>query len=212
MKGIVAHYTTDPWYFTEPTGAVGYGMWPMGIAWSCQNIWDHFLFGGDTALLRGKSYPIMREAALFCIDWLTEDPVTGKLVSGPSISPENKFLIPGTQTQASMVMGPEMDHMIISDLLQNCIAASIILNTDASLRKKMQKTLDRLAPTQIGSDGRLMEWTREFEEAEPGHRHISHLYGLHPGNQITLQLTPELMKAARKTIDYRLANGGGHTG
>jgi len=212
MKGIVAHYTTDPWHFTEPTGAVGYGMWPMGIAWSCQNIWDHFLFGGDTLLLRNKSYPLMKEAAQFCIDWLTEDPGTGKLVSGPSISPENKFFIPGTKTQASMVMGPEMDHMIIRDLLQNCIAASVVLDTDAAFRKQMQKTLDRLAPTQIGSDGRLMEWTREFEEAEPGHRHISHLYGLHPGNQISLQNTPDLMEAARKTIDYRLANGGGHTG
>lgn len=212
MKGIAAHYTTDPWHFTEPTGDVGYGMWPMGIAWSCQNIWDHFLFGGDTVLLRDKSYPVMKEAAQFCIDWLTEDPVTGKLVSGPSISPENKFIIPGTNTQSSMVMGPEMDHMIIRDLLQNCIAASKVLDTDPAFRKQMQKTLDRLAPTQIGSDGRLMEWTREFAEAEPGHRHISHLYGLHPGNQITHQLTPDLMEAARKTIDYRLANGGGHTG
>lgn len=212
MKGIVAHYTTDPWHFTEPTGAIGYGMWPMGIAWSCQNIWEHYQFGGDVEYLRTKSYPIMKEAAEFCIDWLVVNPETGYLVSGPSISPENKFRIPGGGGTASMVMGPTMDHMIIRDLLQNTIQASIILDMDKPFRKKMEKTLEKLAPVRIGSDGRLMEWSEEFEEPEPGHRHISHLYGLHPGNQITKQKNPELLEAARKTIDYRLANGGGHTG
>jgi alpha-L-fucosidase 2 len=212
MKGIVAHYTTDPWHFTEPTGAIGYGMWPMGIAWSCQNIWDHYMFGGDEEYLRTKSYPIMKEAAEFCMDWLTVNPKTGYLVSGPSISPENRFKVPGGTGNASMVMGPTMDHMIIRDLLQNTIEAANILGIDKPLVKRMEKTLEKLAPIQIGKDGRLMEWTEEFEEPEPGHRHISHLYGLHPGNQITDQKNPELLKAARNTIDYRLANGGGHTG
>jgi alpha-L-fucosidase 2 len=211
MKGIVAHYTTDPWHFTEPTGSIGYGMWPMGIAWSCQNIWDHFLFEGDIDYLRTKSYPIMKEAAEFCMNWLTENPKTGYLVSGPSISPENRFRIPGGTGNASMVMGPTMDHMIIRDLLQNTIQAATVLDTDKPFIKRMKKTLEKLAPIQVGKDGRLMEWTEEFEEPEPGHRHISHLYGLHPGNQINAH-TPELMDAARKTIDYRLANGGGHTG
>jgi alpha-L-fucosidase 2 len=211
MRGIVAHYTTDPWHFTEPTGAIVYGMWPMGIAWSCQNIWDHFQFGGDVEYLRSKSYPIMKEAAEFCIDWLTNDPKTGYLVSGPSISPENSFRIPGGSDNASMVMGPTMDHMIIRDLLQNTIQASTILNNDKPFRMKMEKTLAKLSPTKIGTDGRIMEWTEEFEEPEPGHRHMSHLYGLHPGNQIT-SATPELLEAARKTIEYRLAHGGGHTG
>ena len=212
MKGIVAHYTTDPWHFTEPTGAIGYGMWPMGIAWSCQNIWDHYQFGGNIDYLRTKSYPIMKEAAEFCMDWLVLNPKTGYLVSGPSISPENKFKIPGGGGNASMVMGPTMDHMIIRDLLQNTIQASIILHLDKSFRKRMEKTLEKLSPIRIGSDGRIMEWTEEFEEPEPGHRHISHLYGLHPGNQITQQHNAEFLQAARKTIDYRLANGGGHTG
>lgn len=212
MNGIVAHYTTDIWHFTEPTGAIGYGMWPMGIAWSCQNIWDHYQFGGDVEYLRTKSYPIMKEAAEFCMDWLVINPKTGYLVSGPSISPENRFRIQGGGGNASMVMGPTMDHMIIRDLLQNTIKASIILDLDKPFRKKMVKTLEKLAPTQIGSDGRIMEWTEEFEEQEPGHRHISHLYGLHPGNQITQQHNAEFLEAARKTIDYRLANGGGHTG
>jgi alpha-L-fucosidase 2 len=212
INGIVAHYTTDPWHFTEPTGAIGYGMWPMGIAWSCQNIWDHYRFGGDIEYLRTKSYPIMKEAAQFCIDWLVTDPKTGYLVSGPSISPENSFKIPGGGGNASMVMGPTMDHMIIRDLLQNTITASTLLGTDKPFRGKMEKTLKKLAPTKIGSDGRIMEWSQEFEEPEPGHRHISHLYGLHPGNQITQQRNPELLEAARKTIEYRLAHGGGHTG
>jgi len=212
MKGIVAHYTTDPWHFTEPTGAIRYGMWPMGIAWSCQNIWDHYAFGGDVEYLRNKSYPIMKEAAEFCMDWLVVNPKTGFLVSGPSVSPENAFKIPGGDGNASMVMGPTMDHMIIRDLLQNTIQASQVLDIDKPFRKKMENTLEKLAPVQIGSDGRIMEWTEEFEEPEPGHRHISHLYGLHPGNQITQQHNPGFLAAARKTIDYRLANGGGHTG
>jgi len=212
LKGIVAHYTTDVWHYTEPMGALGYGMWPMGIAWSCQNIWDHYMFGGDIDYLRNKAYPIMKEAAEFCTGWLVVNPKTGYLVSGPSISPENRFKIPGEDGNASIVMGPTMDHMIIRDLFQNTIAASIALDTDKAFRRKMEKTLKKLAPTKIGSDGRIMEWSEEFEEPEPGHRHTSHLYGLHPGNQITEQKNPELLEAARKTIEYRLAHGGGHTG
>ena len=212
LKGITAHYTTDVWHYTEPMGAIVYGMWPMGIAWSCQNIWDHYKFGGDTDFLKNKAYPIMKEAAEFCTGWLVKNPKTGYLVSGPSISPENRFKIPGQEATASMVMGPTMDHMIIRDLLQNTIEASIILDTDKTFRIKIQKTLDKLTPIKTGSDGRILEWSEEFEEAEPGHRHISHLYGLHPGNQITSQKNPELLEAARKTIEFRLAHGGGHTG
>jgi len=212
MKGIVAHYTTDVWHYTEPLGEIVYGMWPMGIAWSCQNIWDHYQFGGDTDYLRYKAYPIMKEAAEFCLGWLVVDPKTGYLVSGPSISPENSFRIPGGDGNASMVMGPTMDHMIIRDLLQNTIAASTVLNTDKSFRQEMEKSLEKLTPIKTGSDGRILEWSEEFEEPEPGHRHLSHLYGLHPGNQITKQKNPELFEAARRTIEYRLAHGGGHTG
>jgi alpha-L-fucosidase 2 len=212
LNGIVAHYTTDVWHYTEPLGAVVYGMWPMGIGWSCQNIWDHFLFSGDTIYLKNKAYPIMKEAAEFCMEWLVRDPRTGLLVSGPSISPENSFRVPGTNARASMVMGPTMDHMIIRDLLQNTTEAATLLKTDRSFRRRIEKTLSNLTPVKTGSDGRIMEWSEEFEEAEPGHRHMSHLYGLHPGNQITEQQTPELMNAARKTIEYRLAHGGGHTG
>ena len=151
MKGIVAHYTTDPWHFTEPTGAVVYGMWPMGIAWSCQNIWDHYMFGGDKEYLRTKSYPIMKEAAEFCLDWLVTDPETGYLVSGPSISPENSFKIPGGDGNASMVMGPTMDHMIIRDLLQNTIQACTILDVDKPFRNEDGRNAEK-----AGSD---KDWT-----------------------------------------------------
>ncbi len=144
-------------------------------------------FGGDIEYLRNKAYPIMKEAAEFCIGWLVINPKTGYLVSGPSISPENRFRIPGGGGIASMVMGPTMDHMIIRDLFQNTIEASIILDTIKPFRKKMEKTLEKLTPLRSVSDGRIMEWSEEFEEPEPGHRHISHLYGLHPGNQITAQ-------------------------
>ena len=154
----------------------------------------------------------MKEAAEFCIGWLVVDPKTGYLVSGPSISPENSFRIPGEKGTASMVMGPTMDHMIIRDLLQNTIQASIALDTDKSFRTKMEKTFEKLTPIKTGSDGRIIEWSEEFEESEPGHRHLSHLYGLHPGNQITEQKNPELLEAARRTIEYRLSHGGGHTG
>jgi alpha-L-fucosidase 2 len=210
-SGIVAHHTTDVWHFTEPIGRTQYGMWPMGIAWSCQHLWEHYLFNEDKNYLKDFAYPILKETAQFILEWLVENPLTGELVSGPSISPENRFTTEKGET-ATLVMGPTMDHMIIWDLLTNTIAASKILDIDSSFRVKMQESLAKLAPLHIGTDGRLMEWTKEFEEPEPGHRHISHLFGLHPGKQITTQNNPQLLEAARKTIEYRLSHGGGHTG
>jgi alpha-L-fucosidase 2 len=211
MKGTVAHFTTDPWFFTEPYGEPQWAMWPMGLAWSAQHLWEHYLFTGDKAYLKTLAYPNLKEAAEFCANFLVLNPSTGYLVSGPSISPENKFRTKNGD-EATMVMGPTMDHMIIRDLLTNTIAAARELNTDAAFRKKLTGILSRLAPTKVHSDGRIMEWTEEFDEPEPGHRHISHLFGLHPGRQITRQQNPELLTAARKTIDYRLSHGGGHTG
>jgi alpha-L-fucosidase 2 len=183
----------------------------MGINWSCRHLWEHYLFTEDKVWLDTFAYPIMKEASEFCLDWLVPDPKSGLLVSGPSISPENRFLTKDGN-EVSMNMGPTMDQMIIRDLFIYTIETSEIINRDASFRKKLEKTLVNLSPVKIGGDGRLMEWTEEFTEAEPGHRHISHLYGLHPGNQITGQKSPELLRAARKTIDHRLAHGGGHTG
>jgi len=133
------------------------------------------------------------------------------LVSGPSSSPENKFITKDGDT-SNITMGPTMDMEIIWDLFTNTIETSKILGTDSDYRNQLTTLLSELSPLRIGSDGRLMEWSEEFKEEDPGHRHISHLFGLHPGKQITIRQTPELAQAARKTIDYRLAHGGGHTG
>ncbi|HEY1113027.1 MAG TPA: glycoside hydrolase family 95 protein [Chitinophagaceae bacterium] len=210
LKGTVAHFSTDAWHYTETYGETQWAMWPMGLAWSVQHLWEHYLFTGDKAFLAKQGYPAMKEAAEFCTAWLVVNPVTGKLVSGPSISPENTFRTKDGKV-ATVVMGPTMDHMIIRDLLSNTIQAAKVLGVDARLQKELARVLDRLAPTQVGSDGRIMEWVEEFEEPEPGHRHISHLFGLYPGKEISRN-TPLLLEAARKTIDYRLAHGGGHTG
>lgn len=209
-RGTVAHFTTDAWHFTEPYGQTQWAMWPMGMAWSVQHFWEHYLFTGDRAFLEKRAYPVMKDAALFCADWLVQHPKTKQLVSGPSISPENQFITPKGDT-STIVMGPTMDHMIIRSLLESTVAAAELLQKDADFQGNLRDIVQRLAPTQIGKDGRIMEWTEEFKEPEPGHRHISHLFGLHPGSEITTK-TPELMAAARKTIDYRLAHGGGHTG
>lgn len=210
LKGSVAHFSTDAWHYTETYGETQWAMWPMGMAWSVQHLWEHYLFTGDKKFLEQQGYPALKEAAEFCRAWLTENPATGKLVSGPSISPENTFRTKNGEV-ATMVMGPTMDHMIIRDLLSNTIQAAKVLGRDAGFQKELATILSRLAPTKMGSDGRIMEWVEEFEEPEPGHRHISHLFGLYPGKEISRN-TPQLLEAARKTINYRLAHGGGHTG
>ena len=209
-RGFTAHFTTDVWYWTTATGKAEWGMWPMGAAWCCQHLWEHYAFGDDKKFLE-YAYPILKEASLFFVDYLTQDPKTGFFVSGPSSSPENKFITKDGDT-SNITMGPTMDMEIIWDLFTNTIEASKILGTDITFRKQIDSLRSRLSPLRIGSDGRLMECSEEFKEAEPGHRHISHLFGLHPGKEITVRLTPELAQAARKTIDYRLEHGGGHTG
>jgi alpha-L-fucosidase 2 len=209
-RGFVAHHTTDAWFWTSPIGNVGYGMWPAGAAWCCQHLWEHYAFSGDREFLAKRAYPIMKEAAEFFLDYLVENPKTGKLVSGPSISPENRFRTPGGKN-SNLSMGPAMDQQIIYDLFTNCIEAAKALRIDDEFTKQVKDVRVNLAGPQIGSDGRLMEWNEPFKEPEPGHRHISHLFALYPGKQITTSGTPELA-AARKSLEYRLSHGGGHTG
>jgi len=209
-RGFTAHFDTDAWYWTTAVGKAEWGMWPMGAAWCCSHIWQHYLFTQDKEFLK-KNFSILKEASLFFVDYLTTDPKTGYLVTGPSSSPENKFQTPDGKI-SNITMGPTMDMSITRELLTNTIAASKVLNDDKIFRKELETILHRLSPLKVGSDGRIMEWTEEFKEPEPGHRHISHLYGLYPGNEISQVTTPEFAKAARKTIDFRLANGGGHTG
>jgi len=209
-RGFCAHFTTDAWYWTTAVGKAEWGMWPMGAAWGCRHIWEHYLFTGDLDFLKAK-YPILKEASLFFTDYLTKDPKTGYLVTGPSSSPENKFRTPDGKI-SNITMGPTMDMSITRELIRNTINAARVLDTDADFIANLEYILTQLSPLRIGSDGRIMEWTKEFEEPEPGHRHISHLFGLYPGNEISTSNTPEFARAARKTIDYRLSHGGGHTG
>ena len=209
--GFTAHHTTDAWWWTAAIGKTGYGMWPLGAAWCCQHLWEHYLFTGDEEFLRDRGYPAMKEAAEFCLDFLTEDPKTGKLVSGPSTSPENRFRTSSGQV-AQLSMGCAMDQEITWDLLTSCVEAAEVLGIDDEFTKHAKAALENLAWPGIGSDGRLMEWAEEFAEPEPGHRHVSHLFGLHPGRQFTQRTTPEYVAAARKSLEHRLANGGGHTG
>ena len=210
-RGFVAHHTTDVWWHTTPFGSVGYGMWPMGAAWCTQHFMEHYRFTGDKKFLKNRAYPVLKEACLFFLDWLVEHPKTGKLVSGPSNSPENSFVAPDGK-RVNLSMGPSMDQEIIWDTFTNLIEAAEILGIKDGFVREVIAARSKLALPKIGSDGRLMEWSEEFKEPEPGHRHMSHLFALHPGRQYTFQNAPEMVAAARKSIEYRLANGGGHTG
>jgi alpha-L-fucosidase 2 len=210
-EGFAMHHTTDPWLFTTGFGQPRYGMWPMAGGWVASHFWEHYLYGQNLEFLRNTAYPFMKEAAQFYLGYLVENPTTGKLVSGPSISPENMFLTPDGK-KAAVCMGPAMDHQIIYENFTACIQASEILGIDADFRAQLETALANLAPVEIGEDGRILEWTAGVTEAEPGHRHISHLFGLYPGRQYSWQETPDMMKAAQKVLAKRLASGGGHTG
>ena len=209
-KGWVAHHLTDVWGFTTPADGASWGLWPMGAAWLCQHLWEHYAFTGDRAFLATRGYPAMKEAAEFFLDYLVEDP-KGRLVSGPSTSPENAYRLPNGKT-GGLCMGPAMDSQIIRDLFTNCIQAAEVLKLDPEFRARLATTMNRLPPLQIGKHGQIMEWSEDYDEPEPGHRHISQLFALHPGKQITLHGTPEFAKAARATLERRLSHGGGHTG
>jgi alpha-L-fucosidase 2 len=211
-RGFMAHHTTDVWYLTAPFGDVQYGMWPHGAGWSTQHFMEHYRFTEDREFLAQRAWPILREAALFYLDYLTEDPETGKLVCGLDSSPENSFRLPGTSRGLTLSMGASMSQQIVWDVFTNALEVAAILDVDDPVVVEIRASLAKLAEPQIGDDGRLLEWARAYEEPEPGHRHISHLFAIHPGRQYNRVDRPEMLQAARKSIDYRLANGGGHTG
>ena len=213
--GWVVHHLSDIWGFTTPADGI-WGISPVGAAWLCEHVWEHYLFGGDKDFLIAQGYPLMKGAARFMLDFLVEapegTPVAGKLVTNPSHSPENSFLKPDG-TRSLFTYAATMDLEIIHELFTNCIACIDVLGEDAEFRAELVSALERLAPLQISEKtGRLQEWVFDYDEPEPGHRHMSHMYGLHPSCQITLRGTPELAAAARKSLEYRLAHGGGHTG
>ncbi|HEX72072.1 MAG TPA: glycoside hydrolase family 95 protein [Candidatus Hydrogenedentes bacterium] len=209
-RGWVVHHLSDIFGFTTPADGV-WGVWPMGAAWLAQHPYEHFLFSGDLEFLKKRAYPLMKGAALFLLDFLVED-AQGRLVTNPSHSPENAFR-KDDGTQSMFTYAATMDLMIIHDLFTNCIEAATLLDTDAAFREELRQALDRLPPLQISpKTRRLQEWIEDYDEPEPGHRHMSHLYGLHPGRQLTRDATPELFEAVRKSLEYRLSHGGGHTG
>jgi len=209
LDGWVVHPVSNLWGYTSPGESAGWGLHSGGGAWISTHIADHYAFTLDKDFLQ-RMFPVLEESVKFYMDWLVENPETGKLVSGPAISPENSFLAPdGSRSQFSM--GPAHDQQVIWQLFSDYLMACNELGIKKDLAEAVKIAKENLAEPQIGSDGRLMEWAQEFPEVEPGHRHISHLFALHPGAQITRE-TPDLMDAAQKSLDYRIANGGGHTG
>lgn len=209
-KGWVVHPITNVWGYTSPGEYASWGMHTGAPAWICQHIGEHYRFTGDKDFLR-KMYPVLKGAVEFYMDWLVTDPKTDKLVSGPAVSPENTFVAPdGSQCQISM--GPTHDQQTIWQLFDDFEMASEALQINDAFTQEVADAKGRLLETRIASDGRIMEWAQEFPEAEPGHRHISHLFAVHPGSQINLLQIPKLAEAASKSMDYRISHGGGHTG
>jgi len=206
MRGWVVHTISNVWGFTSPGEHPSWGLFPTAGAWLCQHLWEHYAFGGDRAFLE-RAFPIMRESAEFYLDWLVEDPQTGKLVSGPANSPENTFIAPDGQ-RGQLSMGPTMDQEIIWDLFTNVESAAAVLGIEDDLVRRVRDARARLLGPRIGSDGRLLEWAHEFGEADPHHRHVSHLFALHPGHQITVR-QPGLFAAARKSLVARGDEGTG---
>ena len=208
-RGFVAHHLTDVWGFTAPADGL-WGLWPMGAAWTALHLWEHFAFDPDRAFLEKRAYPVMKEAARFFLDYLSEDD-QGRLFSGPSTSPENRYRLPDG-TEGCLCMSPSMDSQIIGELFDRTIEAGTVLGIDETFRSELADARERLPKPQIGRHGQLQEWSEDHGEPEPGHRHVSHLFALHPGAQINPTETPELAEAARATLERRLAHGGGHTG
>ncbi|MBW8814825.1 MAG: glycoside hydrolase family 95 protein [Caulobacterales bacterium] len=198
-RGWVCHHNTHLWRATAPIDGAKFGVWPTGGAWLCKHLWDHYDYGRDRRFLAG-AYPLMRGAALFFLDALVVDPKTGRLVTNPSLSPENDH-----GHGSSLVAGPAMDEAIVRDLFSACIAAAGILGVDAPLAADFAAARDKLAPYRIGHEGQLQEWQEDWDAgaADIHHRHVSHLYGLFPSDQIAVDVTPALAAAARRTLEIR---------
>jgi len=198
-RGWVLHHNTDIWRGAAPINASNHGIWPTGGAWLCQHLWWHFEYTRDTDFLRNSAYPLIKGAAQFFADVLVEDPKTGWLISTPSNSPEN----------GGLVAGPTMDHQIIRNLFANCIESSRILRIDSDFRHKLSDLYKRIAPNQIGRLGQLQEWLEDVDDPDNTHRHVSHLWGLHPGSEITAEGAPALFKAAKQSLEFRGDEGTG---
>jgi len=206
-RGWVAHVITNPWGFTSPGESASWGATVSGSAWLCEHLWEHYAFTQDREFLRW-AYPILKESSLFYLDNLVEEPKKKWLVTGPSNSPENAFRLPDGKA-AHVCLGPTIDMQLLRELFGNTAHAAELLGVDADLRRELTEKRTRLAPNQIGLDGRLQEWLEPYPEPEPHHRHCSPLYGLHPYYEITPQGTPDLAEAARKLLEGRGDEGTG---
>ena len=191
------HHNTDIWRVTGVIDGGYYGVWPMGGAWLTQHLWQHYLFTGDEGFLK-KYYPVLRSAARFYSDILQEEPENKWLVVSPSMSPENSY-----RSGVSLTYGTTMDNQLVFDVFTNAIRASEILDTDKAFRKELKKKRELLPPMQIGQYSQLQEWIKDWDRKDDKHRHISHLYGLHPSAQISPFRHPELFRAAQNTLTYR---------
>ncbi|GGE52789.1 alpha/beta hydrolase [Pullulanibacillus camelliae] len=211
VKGWMVHHCTDIWCQTAPSGGYGDGdavwaIWPVGSAWLSQHLWEHYAFSKNESFLREKAYPIMRAAAEFCLDWLIEGE-DGYLVTAPATSPENLFI--AEEGPAAISQATTMDMSVIWDLFTNCIEAAQILKVDEAMVAQLQKAKSRLHPMRIGKYGQLQEWFQDFEEADPQHRHMAHMFAVLPGRQITKDETPEFYEAAKSTLNRRGDEGTG---
>lgn len=198
-EGWVLHHNTDIWRGTAPINHANHGIWQGGSGWVSRHLWEHFLFTRDVEFLRRRAWPVMREAARFYAAVLVPDPKTGALISAPSNSPEI----------GGLVAGPTMDHQIIRSLLEACVEASAILGEDKDLADKLALLIPRISPNRVGRLGQLQEWMEDVDDPEEHHRHVSHLWGVHPGADITWERSPELMKAARQSLLFRGDEGTG---
>ncbi len=212
--GWVSHHNIDLWRQSAPVGNFGGGSptwanWQMSGPWLCAHLWEHYLFSRDTAFLK-RAYPLMKGSAEFCRDWLIDDR-QGHLTTCPSFSTENDFITPDGQ-KAETSAGCTMDMALISEVFENCIQAAEILDVDADFRKELAASRARLLPYRIGKHGQMQEWSEDFEEPTPGQRHMSHMYPLYPGSQITPRRTPDLARAAAVSLERRLKAGGAYTG
>ncbi|MEO6682076.1 MAG: glycoside hydrolase N-terminal domain-containing protein, partial [Ginsengibacter sp.] len=206
-EGWVAHVISNPWFYTSPGEGADWGSTLTGGAWLCEHIWEHYRFTRDTAFLK-EYYPVLKGAAQFLQSILIREPKNDWLVTAPSNSPENTYITPdGFRGQTAM--GPTMDMQICRELFRSCIAAASILNIDEHWKQELSLLLPQLAPNQIGEAGDLNEWIEDWKDAEPHHRHVSHLYGLHPYDEITPWQSSELAMAAKKTLEMRGDEGTG---
>ncbi len=209
-RGWVLHHNTDLWRATTPVDGP-WGVWPMGAVWLANQMWDHYAFCGDREFLEREAYPAMKGAAEFVLGTLVEapegSPVAGRLVTNPSTSPENRYLLDGQAYH--LTYAATMDIELVRELFVSCRRAAALLGTDEAFRSELARAEQRLPPLAIGGRGQLQEWVEDYAEAEPDHRHVSHLYALYPGHGIDLRATPALAAAARRTLELR---GDGGTG